>query len=111
MVIYFRSDFYHLSTTNKIILTLGVNFLSDYKQESKYCKSFVPLMNGIIHVVCKILQNVMASDVEAELGSMFVNSQYVVPIRNKLIEINHPQPSNPIKVENSTAVVVSNEAL
>ena len=53
----------------------------------------------------------MASDVEAELGSMFVNSQYVVPIRNKLIEINHPQPSNPIKVENSTAVVVSNEAL
>ena len=55
-----------------------------------YYKTFVPLMNGIIHVVCKILRDLMASAAEAELVSLFDNDQDVAPISNTLFEINHP---------------------
>ena len=51
-----------------------IHFLSDAKPESSDYKTFVPLMNGIIHVVCKILWNAMASTAEAELGFLFVNA-------------------------------------
>ena len=67
-------------------------------------------MNGIIHVVCKILRDLMASAAEAELVSLFDNDQDVAPISNTLFEINHPQPPTLIKVDNSTAVGISNEA-
>ena len=58
---------------------------------------------GHIHVVCKILKNVMASAVEAELGAMFINGQDAVPIRTTLAEMNHSQPPKPIQVDYSTA--------
>ena len=66
-------------------------------------------MNGIVHMVCKILRNVMASSAEAELVSLFVNAQDAAPIRTKSIEMNHPQPPTPIKVDNSTVVGIANE--
>ena len=68
-------------------------------------------MNIIIHVVCKILQSVMASDAEAELCSMLVNYQDAVPIQITLIEMNHPQPPTPVQLDSSTTVGISNEAL
>ena len=66
-------------------------------------------MNGIVHMVCKILRNVMASSAEAELVSLFVNAQDAAPIRTTSIEMNHPQPPTPIKVDNSTVVGIANE--
>ena len=68
-------------------------------------------MNGITHVVCKILRNVMASSAEAGLGLIFVNAQYAAPIRTKLIEMNRLQPPTLIQVENYTALVIANEAI
>ena len=62
-------------------------------------------------MACKILQNVMASATESELGSLFVNAQDAAPIRTASIEINHPQPPTLIQVENSTAVGISNKAI
>ena len=53
----------------------------------------------------------MASAAEAELGSLFVNAKDVAPIRNTLIEINHPQPPTLIQVENFTAVGIPNEEI
>ena len=62
-------------------------------------------------MVCKILRNGMASAAEADLGSLFVNSQDAEPIRTTLFEINHPQPPTPIQVENFTVVEIFNEAI
>ena len=31
-------------------------------------ESYQPIMNGIIHIVCKIIRNIMVSATEAELG-------------------------------------------
>ena len=36
----------------------------------------------------------MASAAEAETGGMFLNVQTMVPIRNTLIAMDHPQPEN-----------------
>ena len=104
MILYVPSDAFYLSITKSKILTRGIHFFSNARSESTYYKTFVPLMNVIIHVVCKILRNVMASAAEVELGSLFINSQYAAPISTTLIEINHPQPPNSIQVDNSTAL-------
>ena len=53
----------------------------------------------------------MASAAEAEYGALFLNGQAAVPIRTKLIEVNHPQPPTPIHVENSTAVGIANKSI
>ena len=74
MIIYVHSDASYLSITKARSRSGGIHFLSDAKPESSDYKTFVPLMNGIIHVVYKILRNFMASAVEAELGSLIVNA-------------------------------------
>ena len=67
-------------------------------------------MNGIIHVVCKILKNFMASFAEAELVFLFFNAQYAAPISTTLIEMNHSQPQTLIQVENFTAAIIATDA-
>ena len=49
------------------------------------------------------MKNVVASVVQAEFGTIFLNGQKAVPIRKKLEEMKWPQPSPPIEVKNSTA--------
>ena len=111
MILYVHSDASYLSTTKARSRAVGIHLLSDEKLESTYCKTFVPLMNGIIYVVYKILRNVMESAAEAKLGSVFINSQYVAPSRTTLIKMNHPRPSTLIQVDNTNAVVISNETI
>ena len=63
---------------------------------------YTPLLNGLVHVLCKILRNVMSSTAEAEYGVLFLNGQAAVSIKTTLIEMGHSQPPIPIQVENST---------
>ena len=111
IIIYVHSYASYLYIKKPRIRSGGIHFLSDAKPKPTDYKTFVPLMNRIIHLVCKILWDVMASSAEAHLGSIFVNSQDASPIRTTLIEMNHPQPPMPIQVDNSTAVGISNEAI
>ena len=111
MILYVHSDASYMSIKKPRSRTGGIHFLSDARPESTYYKTILPLMNVIIHVVCKILRNFMASSAEAELGLLLVNAQDASPIRTTLIEMNHPQPPTPIQVDNSTAVGIANEAI
>ena len=61
-----------------------------------------PHINGLIHFVSPIMSNVMGSAVEAKIEGTSINSQEAVPIGNLLLELGHPQPDTPIKVDNST---------
>lgn len=45
----------------------------------------------------------MASAVEAEVGALFMNAQEAVVIHTCLEEMGYPQPSTPLKTDNSTA--------
>ena len=53
----------------------------------------------------------MASAAEAEYGALFLNVKAAVQIRTTLIEMHHPQPTTPIQVENSTALVIANKSI
>ena len=110
MILYVHSDASHMSITKARRCAGGIYFLSDAKQKTTDYKTFVPLINGIIHVVCRILRNVMSSAAEEELGLLFVNAQYAEPVRTTSIETNRPQPPTPIQVENSISVGIYNEA-
>mmetsp|Transcript_2562 Transcript_2562/g.5252 ORF Transcript_2562/g.5252 Transcript_2562/m.5252 type:complete len:157 (-) Transcript_2562:130-600(-) len=59
--------------------------------------------NGPILVLAKIIKNVMASAAEAEVGALYTNAQEAIAIRQCLIELGHPQPPTPMKMNNSTA--------
>ena len=69
------------------------------------------ILNGAIHIVCKILKNVMSSAAEVEIASAFINCQDAIPIRNTLIELNHPQPPTPVQVDNTTAAGFINKEI
>ena len=66
---------------------------------------------GSFFNMCKILRNIMASAAEEEYGSLFLNGQAAVPIGTTLVEMHHPQPPNPIQVDNSTAVGIANKII
>ena len=55
---------------------------------------------------CKTLRDVVTSAVEVEVADVFHNTQMSIPIRRMLEKLNHPQPSTPIKIDNSTATGV-----
>ena len=60
-------------------------------------------INNPIHVECRYLRHVLASDAEAEVGGLFHNFQTSIPIRNYLILMGYPQPPTPVKSDNTTA--------
>ena len=68
----------------------------------------MPPPNGPTHIECGVLKNVLASAMEAELGSLFRNFQKGAAIRTALMEMGHPQPATPVAADNSAATSVVN---
>ena len=93
MIIYVHSDASYPFIKKPRSRAGGIHLLIDAKPESIDYKTFVPLVNVIIPVICKNLRNVMASAAEAELGSIFVNAQDAALIRTALIDMNHLKPT------------------
>ena len=63
-----------------------------------------PPWNGAVQVLCHILPHVVASAIEAEIGTVFKNCQACLSMRTALQEIGHPQPPTPVEVDNQCAV-------
>ena len=79
----------------------GYYHLSSYSQPV-HTPIHTPL-NGAILVECRTIRHVVASAAEAETAGLFHNAQTAIMIRNALAELGHPQPSTPLKTDNSTA--------
>ena len=62
-----------------------------------------PPNNGAILDIAQIIDAVMSSAAEAELGALFINTWEAVHIRQILAEMGHPQPKTPIQTDNSMA--------
>ena len=63
-----------------------------------------PPWNGAVQVLCHILPHVVASAIEAEIGTVFKNCQACLSMRTALQEIGHPQPPTPVEVDNQCTV-------
>jgi hypothetical protein len=69
----------------------------------------MPPLNGTIHFECGIMQNVLASAMESEMGGLFNNCQKAIPLRISLDEMKHPQPLTPVTTNNSAACSIVND--
>ncbi len=63
-----------------------------------------PPNNGAVHIIAQIIDAVLSSAAEAELGALFMNAREAVHMRQMLVEMGHPQPRTLIQTNNSTAV-------
>ena len=61
------------------------------------------LFNGPIHVLVKIIKNVMSPEAESEVAGLFMNAQHAVPIHLILEDMGHPQPPTQLRTDNLTA--------
>ena len=99
MQLAIHSDASYLSVTQARSRASGVHFITEGPPEPENPEDFVPTTNGILIVVCKITQNIMASAAKAEYGTIFINSQTAVPIRTTLSEMGWPQGPTDIQVD------------
>ena len=67
-----------------------------------------PKPNGPVHVLAKVMTNIMSSAMEAEVGASYLAARDACPIRMTLEEMGHPQSPTPMMVDNSTAVGFAN---
>ena len=87
MQLSMHSDASYLTVSQPISRASGVHFLSDEPPNPNNTEYFLPTVNGIILVVCKIMHNIMALSAKAEYGTIFVNIQTDVHICTTLTEM------------------------
>ena len=66
-------------------------------------KEHIPQNNVAVLNISQIIQAVMSSAAEAELGALFINAKTAVSMRQTLEELGHPQPLTPMQTDNATA--------
>ena len=71
----------------------------------------IPLHNGPVLLIAKIINNLMSSASEAELAGLFTIAKEMVPLRQAFIEMGWTQPKTPIQCDSSTAVGLTNDTI
>jgi hypothetical protein len=114
MSLKIHSDASYLSEPKARSRAGGYFYLSSHPEDPSKPpdpNSIPPPMNGAIHVLCSILDVVLASATEAELGACFYNAREGVVFRIILEDMGHPQPPTPIQVDNSCAAGIVNDTV
>ena len=101
------SNVSYLSVSQAISRASGIHFISEGPPKPQNPEDFIPTVNGIILVVCKIMRNIMESVAEAEYGNILINAQTAVPICTTLNEMGRKQGPTDIQIENYTAVGIT----
>ena len=68
-------------------------------------------MNGAFHTSSTIMRFVVASAAEAELGTLFHNSQTGMIFQQTLKDLGHTQPKTPVHCDNATAVGIASNTV
>ena len=110
MVLHVHSDASYLSESEARSRAAGFFYLSSNKDVTPPDAEPAPL-NGPVHILCKIINNVMSSATEAEVAGLFLNGQDAVMLRNTLEFLGHPQPATPIQTDNSCAEGIANDTV
>ena len=110
MVLHIHSDASYLSESQARSRAGGTFFLGDATCDTSPTGPPTKI-NGAVHIVSKIMTNVMASATEAEVGALFHNSQEACMLRNALEFLGHPQPPTPIQTDNSCAEGIVNDTV
>ena len=112
MILHVHSDASYLSVHGARSRVGGFFFLSQSPPPTGYtATSPQPPTNGPIHVNSIIMQNVMSSAAEAELGALFHNAKDAAMLRNILHAMGHAQPATPIQTDNACANGIANDTV
>ena len=71
----------------------------------------MPRWNGPVLNIAQIINFVMSSASEEELGSLLVTAQDIVAMRYTIEEMSWPHPKSTIQIENSAATGVVNNTI
>jgi hypothetical protein len=104
MILHIHSDASYLSVSNARSRLGGLFFLGNKSPEQD-------TLNGSILDVASVINSVVASTAESEVGACFHNAQSGAPLRVTLTELGHSQPPTPLRTDNSTAFGILNEAI
>ena len=85
MILYIHSNMPCLSVSEAKSRASGIFFLAGNIPAGQDIHTFTPIINDSVHVVCKILCNIMVSAAEIKRGTVLTSGQDVVPIQAKLI--------------------------
>ena len=106
MVLNIHSDASYLTAARGRSRAGGYFFLGSVPRNGENIK-----LNGNIAITCTILKLVATSAAEAELGALFIHTQETRIIRLMLHELDHPQPTTPIHIDNTTEVGIVNSTI
>ena len=109
MILWTVSDASYLSESNARSRAGGLFYLSNKPKDPSSKSPDLPPRNGMIYALVKIMQNVMSSAMEAEVGAAFLTAKQACAMRTTLEELGHPQPATPLQVDNQTAVGFAND--
>ena len=110
MILHIHSYASYLSEPKARSRAGGFFYLSD-NIDVKKPNAPQPKLNGAVHILSTILNNVVASATEAEVGALFHNAQDACMLRNALEFLGHPQPATPIQTDNSCAEGIANDTV
>ena len=112
MILHVHSDASYLSVHGAQSRVGGYFFLRQRPPPIGYLPDTAQApTNGPIHVNSIIMNNVMSSAAEAELGALFHNAKDAESIRQVLIAMGHPQPATPIQTDNACANGIANDTV
>ena len=110
MHLWAHTDASYLSESKARSRAGGVYFLSDKPSLPILPTDPPPPLNGAIAVKSKIIDAVMSSAQEAETGAGFYNAKELLPLRQTLEELGHPQGPTPLQFDNMSATqILKNE--
>ncbi len=100
--------------THKSSMILAVHSNASYLNERKsrsragghfYLSNDIPYLpnNGAILNIAKVIDVVISSVAEAELGALYMNAREAVYLQRILAKMGHLQPKTPIQTNNTTA--------
>jgi hypothetical protein len=114
MHLHVHSDASYLSELKARSRAGGIFFLSDTPADPTKApdpNSEPPPFNGAIHVHSSIMQAVLSSATEAELGALFYNGKDAAMLRTTLEDMGHPQSATPIQTDNACASGIANNTV
>jgi hypothetical protein len=104
MIMHIHSDGSYLSVS-KVCSRLGGLFFCGDKPPKE------DTLNGSILNVASVINTVVVSEAESEVGACFQKSKSGAPLRVILIELSHTQPTTPLRTDNSTAFGILNNTI
>jgi hypothetical protein len=97
MILYIHSDVSYLSEREAKSRAGGFFYMGNRADTAK------KLTNGPILIISTVLNYVMSSAAEAEIGAVFINAKDGAVLRTTLEELGHHQPPTPLETDNTTA--------